>query len=387
MMKASRFPGRALIFLTLLLRLPWQWLRRKPEPETVQRVLILHQFLLGDALMATSLLAKARQRYPQADIVMACPFGQVSLYGGQPYGVRAFGWHIRNFASVCQLFAMPRFDLVLLMGENRLSYLARAIGARWIVGFANEQPAHKNWLVDEAIPYASEPEAWTDTAARLVDGPEPAPYQLSEWPMSPQSLPPLPERYVVLHVGASSATRFWPAAHWRELAEAIRGARLAVVWSCGPGEETLLQQIDPPAEDIRMAGCLTLLQLRQLLAGARACVCPDTGVAHLAKVAGAPLLMLFGPGSEVLFGSSRFFAHYPCLGVGPDLFPCRNQRSVHHRDVDWALRCFRRFGSGGDACRRALCMEAISSVAAWETLQQLLDSNADCRPMEGINHV
>jgi hypothetical protein len=59
MMKASRFPGRALIFLSLLLRLPWQWLRRKPQPEQVQRVLILHQFLLGDALMATSLLAKA----------------------------------------------------------------------------------------------------------------------------------------------------------------------------------------------------------------------------------------------------------------------------------------------------------------------------------------
>jgi hypothetical protein len=68
---------------------------------------------------------------------------------------------------------MPRFDLVLLMGENRLSYLARAIGARWIVGFAAEQPAHKNWLLDEAVPYASQPEAWTDTAARLVDGPEP----------------------------------------------------------------------------------------------------------------------------------------------------------------------------------------------------------------------
>jgi ADP-heptose:LPS heptosyltransferase len=373
MMKASRFPGRALIFLTLLLRLPWQWLRRKPEPETVQRVLILHQFLLGDALMATSLLAKARQRYPQADIVMACPFGQVSLYGGQPYGVRAFGWHIRNFASVCQLFAMPRFDLVLLMGENRLSYLARAIGARWIVGFANEQPAHKNWLVDEAIPYASEPEAWTDTAARLVDGPEPAPYQLSDWPMSPQSLPPLPERYVVLHVGASSATRFWPAAHWRELADGIRDRGLAVVWSCGPGEERLLQEIAPAADDAVMAGCLTLLQLRQLLAAARACVCPDTGVAHLAKVAGTPLLMLFGPGSEVLFGASRFFSNHRCLGVGPALFPCRNQRSVHHRDVDWALRCFRSHGSRTGQCRRAQCMQAITSSQVLPVLNSLLD--------------
>ncbi|WP_199052608.1 glycosyltransferase family 9 protein [Aquitalea sp. ASV15] len=385
-MRESRFPGRALIFLSLLLRLPFQWRRCKPQPAKVSRILILHQFLLGDALMATSLLAKAREQYPLADIVMACPPGQAALYAGQPYGVRAFGWHIRNFASICQLFAMPRFDLVLLMGENRLSYLARAIGARWIVGFAGEQPAHKNWLLDEAVPYAQEPEAWTDTAACLIEGPEPRPYRVEDWPMPPQSLPDLPDNYIVLHVGASSATRFWPAAHWQVLADAIRAAQLSVVWSCGPGEDALLREIDPPACDVRMAGCLSLLQLRQLLAGARACVCPDTGVAHLAKVAGTPLLMLFGPGSEVLFGASRFFAHYHCLGVGPAIFPCRNQRSVHHRDVDWALRCFRRFGNGANACRRALCMEAISATAAWQTLQQLLQISQTAGAAEGTDH-
>jgi len=371
-MRESRFPGRALIFLSLLLRLPFQWLRRKPARDEVRRILILHQFLLGDALMATSLLAKAREQYPQADIVMACPAGQAALYERRPYGVRVFPWHIRNFASVCQLFAMPRFDLVLLMGENRLSYLARAIGARWIVGFAAEQPASKNWLLDEAVPYADQPEAWTDTAARLLEGPEPRPYRVEDWPMAVQTMPDLPDHYVVLHVGASSATRFWPADRWRELAAGIRERGLAVVWSCGPGEDALLREIAPDAADTVMAGNLTLLQLRQLLAGARACVCPDTGVAHLAKIAGTPLLMLFGPGSEVLFGASRFFANYRCLGVGPALFPCRNQRSVHHRDVDWALRCFRRHGSSAGRCTRALCMEAIGANDALQTLETLL---------------
>jgi len=372
-MRESRFPGRVLIFLSLLLRLPFQWLRRKPPREEVSRILILHQFLLGDALMATSLLAKAREQYPLADIIMACPPGQAALYERRPYGVRAFPWHIRNFASVCQLFAMPRFDMVLLMGENRLSYLARAIGARWIVGFAAEQPASKNWLLDEAVPYADQPEAWTDTAARLLEGPEPRPYRVEDWPMAVQVMPDLPDHYVVLHVGASSATRFWPADRWRELAAGIRERGLAVVWSCGPGEDALLREIAPDVGDTVMAGNLTLLQLRQLLAGARACVCPDTGVAHLAKIAGTPLLMLFGPGSEVLFGASRFFVNYRCLGVGPDLFPCRNQRSVHHRDVDWALRCFRRFGNGDGQCKRALCMEAIHGCDALPKLNSLLD--------------
>jgi hypothetical protein len=55
-----------------------------------------------------------------------------------------------------------------------------------------------------------------------------------------------------------------------------------------------------------------------------------------------PLVMLFGPGSEVLFGASRFLA-LVLAGCWPAIFPCRQQKDVHHRHVDWALRCFRRF--------------------------------------------
>ncbi|POA97386.1 heptosyltransferase [Chromobacterium sinusclupearum] len=358
-MRPGRFPGRLLIFAALLCRLPWQWLRRKPRSDAVSRVLILHQFLLGDALMATSLLAKARERFPEAEIVLACPPGQAALYDSRPYGIQTFPWHLRDFASIRRLLAEPRFDIVYLMGENRLSFLARAIGARWIVGFAGETPTYKNWLVDEAIPYADQPEAWTDTAARLVDGPDPRPFRLEDWPLGTVTTPTLPERYVVLHVGASSATRFWPAASWRQVADEVRCQGATVVWSCGPGEQYLLDEVGPQENELTMAGNLSLPQLRAVLASALACVCPDTGIAHLAKVAGCPLIMLFGPGSEILFGASRFFAGQACLGVGPALFPCRNQRSVHYREVDWALRCFRQAGDAVGCCAMPQCMDAI----------------------------
>jgi hypothetical protein len=170
-MKPGRFPGRLLIFASLLWRLPGQCLRSRPATATVGRILVLHQFLLGDALMATSLLAKLRQQFPLAQIVLACPPLQAPLYQERPYGIQILAWHPRDFSSIRRLFAQPRFDLVYLMGENRLSYLARAMGARWIIGFAGERPAYKNWLVDQAIPYAQQPECWSESAARLVEGP------------------------------------------------------------------------------------------------------------------------------------------------------------------------------------------------------------------------
>ncbi|OQS30657.1 glycosyltransferase family 9 protein [Chromobacterium violaceum] len=376
-MRPGRFPGRLLIFAALLCRLPWQWLRRKPKPETVERVLILHQFLLGDALMATSLLAKARERFPQAEIVLACPPGQASLYASRPYGIRPLPWQPRDFASIRRLFVERRFDIVYLMGENRLSFLARAIGARWIVGFAGETPRYKNWLVDEAVPYADQPEAWTDTAGRLIDGPAPQVFRLEDWPLGQLELPPLPGRYVVLHVGASSATRFWSTASWRRVADEMRCQEVKIVWSCGPGEQWLLEELGQVDVDVILAGALSLPQLRAVLAGALACVCPDTGIAHLAKVAACPLVMLFGPGSETLFGASRFFSVARCVGVGPALFPCRNQRSVHYRDVEWALRCFRQAGVDEGRCRRAQCMEAIPPARVCEALRGLIEKGME----------
>ncbi|AUH49508.1 heptosyltransferase [Chromobacterium sp. ATCC 53434] len=371
-MRPGRFPGRLLIFAALFLRLLAQPWRRKPAPGAVRRVLVLHQFLLGDALMATSLLAKARQRFPDAEIALACPPAQAPLYAGRPYGVRPLPWQPRDFASIRRLFAEPRFDIVYLMGENRLSFLARALGARWVVGFAGEAPAYKNWLVDEAVPYAAEPEAWTDTASRLIDGPEPAPFDLADWPLETQLPMALPSDYVLLHVGASSATRYWTAAAWNRLAQAVRTAGCRVLWSCGPGEQSLLAGIEIAERDVLVAGTLNLPQLRAVLARARACVCPDTGIAHLAKVAGAPLLMLFGPGSETLFGASRFFRNQICLGAGPAWFPCRGQSSVHHREVEWALRCGRKLGARAGECRRAACMEAIDADDVIRKLMGLL---------------
>jgi len=356
----GRFPGRALIFLVLLVRFPLLWLRRKPAPKQVRRVLVLHQLLLGDALMATSLLAKLRQQFPQAQLMLACPPGQVALYRSQPYGLRALAWHPRDFASIWRLLLLAKFDCVYLVGENRLGFLARALGARWVVGFAGERSSYKSLLVDQLIPYSGVPTAWSDTAATLVEGPAPRPFQLSDWPLDPLDHLTLPERYAVLHVGASSRTRFWPSEHWRALASELRVQGARVLWSCGPGERHLIAAVQPHADDVVQAGCLTLPQLRAVLARARVCISTDTGVAHLAKVAGAPLLMLFGPGSETLFGASYFFANSPCLGVGPALFPCRNQARMLQRPVAWVQRCHRPAGEGAGACAKAQCMAAIS---------------------------
>src|SRR5207253_2467624 len=160
-------PRLAIVSRALLRRLTGG---RRARPARPQRILIAHHLLFGDTVMLAPLLAKAREQHPAAEIVMTVMSAAEQLFSGQPYGVRALGWNPRDAQSVRRLLAEPGFDLALIPGDNRYSWLAQAMGARWIVAFAGDRPAYKSWPVDEEVAYPDRPAAWSDMAANLVAG-------------------------------------------------------------------------------------------------------------------------------------------------------------------------------------------------------------------------
>jgi ADP-heptose:LPS heptosyltransferase len=356
----SRAPMRVASVALALAR--WEFARRRPA--SPRRILVLHHLLLGDTLMLTPLLAKLRARYPDAEIVMTVNRAFAPLYAGRPYGVLAHPFDPRDVGTFTSLLRGARFDLAILPADNRWSWLARALRVRWIVGLAGDRPPHKNWPVDELVPYSATPTAFGDTAAALVEGPSPAPYAREAWPVPDgRDAPRFGGDYAVLHVGASSPLKLWPAERWRALAAALAARGLAVVWSAGPGEDVILDAIAPPAHEPRIAGTLSLAELWHVLAGARLLVCPDTGIAHLGRIVGVPTVTLFGPGSAVICGPGSFFAAMPGRAVTVDPFPCRDQTVQFFREVPWARRCERLYGEPPLRCPRAKCMEAIDVAA------------------------
>ncbi|MFO1322675.1 MAG: glycosyltransferase family 9 protein [Burkholderiales bacterium] len=350
-----------------------RWGAARARPESPRRILVLHHLLLGDTLMTTALLAKLRERYPAAEIVMTVNRAYAPLYSGHPYGVLAHGFDPRDVGTFASLRGAPRFDLAILPADNRWSWLARALGAPWIVGLAGDRPAHKNWPVDELVPYSARPTAFCDTAAELVPGPPPARYRTSDWP-APQDdgAPTLPAGSAILHVGASSPLKLWPAERWRALAGALEARGLAVVWSCGPGETAILDAIEPSSRRPRIAGTLSLAALWHALARARLLVCPDTGVAHLGRVVGVPTVTLFGPGSATICGPGEFFAGMRGRAVTVEPFACRDQTIQFFREVPWARRCERLYGDAPGRCPRPRCMEAIEVAAVLAAAEELL---------------
>ena len=370
---ASRWPVR-LLCAGLALWYSRFGLARRSRPAQPRRILIAHNLLLGDTIMLAPLLKKLRDSFPNAEIVTICRPAFVPLFDGRPFGVTAMPFDPRDVKTFRALFRHRGFDLTLLPADNRLSWLARGLDSRWIVAFEGDRPAYKNWLVDEFRKFPDHMMAMGDLIAeRLADGPSPLPYRASDWPAprsEPIQLPASP--YCVVHIGASTRLRHWETDKWREILKGLDLAGKNPVITAGPGESALVDAVDPPRKYQSYPGTLSLPQMWRLLESADLVVCPDTGIAHLARLVGVPVAILFGPGSATLFGGGEFWRQMPERKITIPAFPCRNENVVFRRYLPWAEQCARTSAQ----CASPKCMHAIDVDMVMNAVRELLEMNS-----------
>ncbi|MGZ4960693.1 MAG: glycosyltransferase family 9 protein, partial [Methylomonas sp.] len=108
-----------------------------------------------------------------------------------------------------------------------------------------------------------------------------------------------------------------------------------------------------------------------LIERAEMVICPDTGVAHLAKLTNTPVVVLFGQGSDVLFGKGSFFkAHVFYKAVVVEDIHCRNQNFLFKRPVAWVRRCNRSIKE----CENAICMSQIDVDRVYQAALEYLEA-------------
>jgi lipopolysaccharide heptosyltransferase I len=112
--------------------------------------------------------------------------------------------------------------------------------------------------------------------------------------------------YTVLHPGTSEFGKIkrWPLDRFGELARrlAAEGHRVLVVW--GPGEREMAESIARQGGDsVRVAmETASILDLAELIAGARVFVGADSGPLHIASAVGVRSVALFGPKDPAVYG-------------------------------------------------------------------------------------
>ncbi|MDB5064838.1 MAG: glycosyl transferase, family 9, partial [Chloroflexi bacterium] len=103
--------------------------------------------------------------------------------------------------------------------------------------------------------------------------------------------------YVAVHPGAAVSARAWAPERCAALVDALVGAGRPVVVTGGAGEEALVARVAGPPRPgvVALAGAVDLAGLAEVLAGAGAVVCGNTGPAHLAAAVGTPVVSLYAP--------------------------------------------------------------------------------------------
>jgi ADP-heptose:LPS heptosyltransferase len=301
-------------------------------------ILALRALGLGDALTGVAALRGVRRAWPGRRVVLAAP--------------RALGEWLASYGVVDDVlptrglepleWAPPesaRHVAVNLHGRGPESHrLLQKTGPDRLVAFGCAEAGHAGPAWD---PHEHEVDRW----CRLVRdaGGKCDPEDLRLGPADP---PGGRGRHVVVHPGAASGSRRWPADRWAAVAGALAARGLPVAVTGSDAERELCARVRTGAlaagarADVSdVAGRLGLADLADVVASARLVLCGDTGVAHVATAFGTPSVVLFGPTPPAWWGPAIDVDRHAVLWHGaPDHHGGPAHRGDPHGDaVDPAL--------------------------------------------------
>jgi ADP-heptose:LPS heptosyltransferase len=374
MIRMDLVVGLPLCVLAFLVMLPVRLLGRRPPagaPE-VRRILVVKFLGLGSILLATPLLRRLRETWPEARITFLTLGPNVDLVRRLGCVDEVLGVPSRSTSAL--LAAVPglllalrrrRFDLAIdLEFYSRLSNLVSwGSGARRRVGFFVRARWRGSLLTDPVyfnptLPFGRAVMALLKPL-RVAPGDEtrlvrPAVHVEEETAaLSRLAALGLSETgsLVVVNVNASDLCdeRRWPEERFAGLIGRFRGEVAAVdgfafigTAQQGTVVRRVLERLDPAVRErcLDLSGRTRLVDLLVLLQRSALLVTNDSGPLHLATALGVPSVSLFGPETPALYGPVGadhlvFYAGHwcsPCLSVyNAKIAMCRGQNECMRR--------------------------------------------------------
>lgn len=375
------------------------------DPAAVRDILVVRHGFLGDFVVMMPALAHLRRQYPQARIVLGVQHDMTSapLFAGNPYvdeviGIdflKHKGSRAAQLRGMAGLFARG-FDLVIAGGEPNALPEGHQTGAPRYYGLYDGYPdqelqgrlmtrdgfrheADNNLALVEAVTGVR---ATEEQRAPILPLPEPVIAERAAAIGAALGLP-AEGRVLTIHPGSKRASRRWPLERLAEVATRLltRMDDLTIVLTGGGGEAELTGTIlagipethRPRVRDA--AGATDLLGLVALLDRSSALLSNDTGVMHLGRSRGTPLVALLGPENDKLWGP------HP-LGPGPAIAlrrivpcaPCQLDRCGPHYcmrgltvdEVEAAVASM--IDAGRPADGRLVPLDARRRRAGWKAL-------------------
>jgi heptosyltransferase-3 len=319
-----------------------------------KKVLFIATRQIGDVLVTTPLISKARELWPDAEFHFLGYRGKLDMLYGNPDISEIIETSDRpGVGEYLSLFnrLFQRYDLAFVTQPSDRAYLYGLIAAFRRVGVLGGHPQGKD-VEDKSKRSKSEKQnAWKKFICmhtvdvdyfnqhviaeklRLLEVFFRNPSQLFSKPISVtppvgEALTPvitnaLVQPYVVVHPGPLTAYKRWPLAHWQHLITWLVNKGFQIVLSASPAKQDVqlnhdiisLLTDETASKVINAAGKLSIPQAGTLLRSAALYIGVDTSITHLAAACNTPTITLFGATPPTNFGPwpNGFIGEQPYL--------------------------------------------------------------------------
>ena len=299
--------------------------RHPLAPSTNQiprRILLLQCDHMGDALITTAMLPPLRREYPNATIeVLGAPWNK-EVFEASPQVDQVHVWHRNRFNPkhrFAWVWAVIWWGLALRRRQFDLAIDVRGEFPHAVVLWLSSARRRLGWdaggggflLTDSPEFLPDRPEIESRAALLVQLGIRPVAGEAPWRPTFPRPRLPQVDKLlarldaeqtpnsprIVLHVGAGTAAKQWPAEHWRELiGRLVFHEQAQIVLVGGQSDRRIAQEVlehERPAGVIDFTGMLNISELAVVLGSADLFVGADSGPAHLAAAVGRPVVVLF----------------------------------------------------------------------------------------------
>ena len=306
-----------------------------------KKVLFIATRQIGDVLVTTPLISKARELWPNAEFHFLGYRGKLDMLYGNPDIAKTIETSDRpGFGEYLSLFnqLFQRYDLAIVTQPSDRAYIYGLVAALRRVGVLGGHPQGKD-VEDKSKKSKSEKQnAWKKFICmhtvdvdyfnqhviaeklRLLEVFFRNPAELFSKPimvtppdgevLTPGIANTLVQPYVVIHPGPLTAYKRWPLAHWQHLITYLVKKDFQVVLSASPAKQDIQLNHDiislldhaTAAKVINTAGKLSIPQAGALLRGATLYIGIDTSITHLAAACNTPTITLFGATPPTNFG-------------------------------------------------------------------------------------
>ena len=368
-----------------------------------KKVLFIATRQIGDVLVTTPLISKARELWPDAEFHFLGYKGKLDMLKGNPDIDQIIETSDRpRFGEYLSLFnqLFQRYDLAFVTQPSDRAYLYGLVAAFRRVGVlgghpqgkqsnANKQNAWKKFISMNTVEVDYFTQHVITEKLRLLEVFFRNPSDLFANPIN--VTPPIGEAlipfiaselthaYVVIHPGPLTAYKRWPLGYWQKLITHIVNRGFQVVLSASPAKQDLqlnhdiLSLLEPNVRQkvIDTAGKLSIPQAGSLLRAASLYIGVDTSITHLAAACNTPTIALFGATPPTNFGP------WPngFIGAQPYQLRARTQTVGNITILQGPGECVpcRKAGCLDRADSNSECLDLLEPTQVIEAVEKILE--------------